>query len=437
MVVENPCVVMIIADESQRQWLYALLSRYYRVLTALPADGDIQHAGLYLFDEIALVDHQAWLSVWRQSVQPDSPSVLLLSDSPQEPLPAEFTPLVDEVLPVEIDAEHLREHINQWLQLRESVLIWQRASNSHQNLDQPLVHPAPGLNCPLPQTPLNQSASHSELPSDIEAKLMSLLFETSSQGMFVCDMEGSLITVNPAFASIVGYSREELLGHSHRLVKSHWHPQAFYDELWQTISSGHNWHGEVCNRRKNGELYWVEASILPVLDAQGLPVQYLSIRTDNTHLKAVEQALQEKEARYRSLVDTVADGIVLYDPNGRVIECNPAAEQILGLRREQILGHSALSPIWRCVYPDGRPCRGDAHPVMHTLATGRREIVANFKGSNSAPAWSPDGRRLAVVLTKDGQSQLYVLNADGSGVQRLASSAGIDTEPAWSPDGMI
>ena len=113
MVVENPCVVMIIADESQRQWLYALLSRYYRVLTALPADGDIQHAGLYLFDEIALVDHQAWLSVWRQSVQPDSPSVLLLSDSPQEPLPAEFTPLVDEVLPVEIDAEHLREHINQ------------------------------------------------------------------------------------------------------------------------------------------------------------------------------------------------------------------------------------------------------------------------------------------------------------------------------------
>ena len=60
-----------------------------------------------------------------------------------------------EVLPVEIDAEHLREHINQWLQLRESVLIWQRASNSHQNLDQPLVHPAPGLNCPLPQTPLN------------------------------------------------------------------------------------------------------------------------------------------------------------------------------------------------------------------------------------------------------------------------------------------
>jgi TolB protein len=60
-------------------------------------------------------------------------------------------------------------------------------------------------------------------------------------------------------------------------------------------------------------------------------------------------------------------------------------------------------------------------------------VAANFKGSNSAPAWSPDGRRLAVVLTKDGQSQLYSVNADGSGVQRLASSSGIDTEPPGPP----
>ena len=255
MVVENPCVVMIIADESQRQWLYALLSRYYRVLTALPADGDIQHAGLYLFDEIALVDHQAWLSVWRQSVQPDSPSVLLLSDSPQEPLPAEFTPLVDEVLPVEIDAEHLREHINQWLQLRESVLIWQRASNSHQNLDQPLVHPAPGLNCPLPQTPLNQSASHSELPSDIEAKLMSLLFETSSQGMFVCNMEGSLITVNPAFATIVGYTREELQDVKPDFLIPLRGNEDYYRAFRRQVYKQNGWDGELSGRRKDGDIF--------------------------------------------------------------------------------------------------------------------------------------------------------------------------------------
>ena len=73
---------------------------------------------------------------------------------------------------------------------------------------------------------------------------------------------------------------------------------------------------------------------------------------------------------------------------------------------------------------------------VHTLTTGQRKAVADFKGSNSAPAWSPDGRTLAVALTRDGLSQIYLVSADGSGqVRRLTTSGGIDTEPVFSPDG--
>ncbi|MDR2637092.1 MAG: Tol-Pal system beta propeller repeat protein TolB [Zoogloeaceae bacterium] len=73
---------------------------------------------------------------------------------------------------------------------------------------------------------------------------------------------------------------------------------------------------------------------------------------------------------------------------------------------------------------------------VHSLATGKRQVVANFKGSNSAPAWSPDGSQLAIVLTKDGgNSQIYLINAAGGAPRRLTSSGGIDTEPQFSPNG--
>jgi TolB protein len=97
-----------------------------------------------------------------------------------------------------------------------------------------------------------------------------------------------------------------------------------------------------------------------------------------------------------------------------------------------------ISPAWS---PDGRRLAyvsfENKKPVVyvHSLQEGRRQVAANFKGSNSAPAWAPDGSRLAVSLSRDGGSQIYLVNADGSNVRRLTQSAGIDTEPVFSPDG--
>jgi TolB protein len=72
---------------------------------------------------------------------------------------------------------------------------------------------------------------------------------------------------------------------------------------------------------------------------------------------------------------------------------------------------------------------------VHDVATGRRRLLANFRGSNSAPAWSPDGRTVALTLSRDGGSQLYVMDASGGEPRRLTQSPGIDTEPVFSPDG--
>ena len=115
----------------------------------------------------------------------------------------------------------------------------------------------------------------------------------------IADRNGDIIYVNNKFCELSGFKREELLGRNHRIVKSDAHPESFYQALWRTISSGNIWQGEICNRAKDGSLYWVESTITPFMDTEGKPYQYVSIRTDITHVKNAEIALSEQKERLR------------------------------------------------------------------------------------------------------------------------------------------
>ena len=109
----------------------------------------------------------------------------------------------------------------------------------------------------------------------------------------VTDLQGSITYANDRFCSISGFSHAELIGANHRIVKSGFHPDEFYANLWQCIGAGQVWQGEICNRAKDGSFYWVDSSIVPMLDAQDLPMQYIGIRTDITAAKALQESLQE------------------------------------------------------------------------------------------------------------------------------------------------
>ena len=107
----------------------------------------------------------------------------------------------------------------------------------------------------------------------------------------VTDPGGRIVKVNDKFVAISGYSHDELLGQDHRLLNSGTHEGDFFKQMWATIRRGEIWRGIVCNRTKSGSLYWVDSTIVPMKDASGVVLRYISIRIDVTERKQVEQEM--------------------------------------------------------------------------------------------------------------------------------------------------
>jgi PAS domain S-box-containing protein len=118
----------------------------------------------------------------------------------------------------------------------------------------------------------------------------------SSAVVSITDLRGRIVKANQIFERVSGYTHEEIIGQDHRLVNSGYHPKSFWIEMWKTIALGKTWRAEVCNRAKNGEIYWVDTVINPVFDENGKIYQYLSIRTLITQRKNAEKIIQEQNA---------------------------------------------------------------------------------------------------------------------------------------------
>jgi PAS domain S-box-containing protein len=184
-------------------------------------------------------------------------------------------------------------------------------------------------------------------------------------------LEGVFAYVSPAAEKILGYAPHELIGRS---IYELLHP----DEI-PTIRAAHE---SLLQRRgfvtisyrlrhQHGHYIWVETSARAITDPHtGRLGTIIAASRDVTDRRQAEQRLAESEALYRTMITTMHDGIVVQDAHGAISECNAAAERILGLTRDQMMGRTSIDPRWRAIRADGSPFPGEDHPAMVVLRTG-------------------------------------------------------------------
>jgi PAS domain S-box-containing protein len=173
----------------------------------------------------------------------------------------------------------------------------------------------------------------------------------------ITNQHGIILKANKNFCKISQYTEAELIGSDNRIVNSGYHPKEFMKDLWSIISKGEIWKGEIKNKTKSGTFYWVDTTIIPFLNEDGKPYQYLAIRVDISKRKESEEQLinankelvlqnSEKEKRAaelfvanyaRGLIEASRDPLFTISPNGKITDMNEATLRVTGKSREELI----------------------------------------------------------------------------------------------------
>ena len=169
-------------------------------------------------------------------------------------------------------------------------------------------------------------------------RTLSMAVEQNPASVVVTSPDGTIEYVNPMFCQLTGYSKPEALGQSVLMQSSGQMPQAVYDDLWQTITSGEPWRGVLLNKKKTGETYWEQASIWPIRNADATIAHFVAVKEDIGERKRAEEQLQQSEERYRRIIETAQEGIWQVDAAGSTTFVNARMAEMLGYHPEEMAG---------------------------------------------------------------------------------------------------
>ena len=280
-----------------------------------------------------------------------------------------------------------------------------------------------------PEVPLPIMEAAIALPKGIEEMVHRVVDQESI--VAITDKKGKIVYANDRFCEISGYSRFELIGQNHRLLKSGQHPPEFYKSLWGSILSGRTWRGEICNKSKDGRLYYVDTTINPLRE-QGLITHFIAIRTDITARKEAELALaeqgkREEDDRRMAALGRMADG-VLHDLSNILTGVMGIASVVeVGPHREILhdsIGHMAQLTRTLRDFSTGRPTKPEPFS-LNPLLSCACSLVRHRKGIPRSliiveQTGSTDGVEL---IGNEGQIFEVVLNLVVNAVESASTTA--------------
>ena len=192
--------------------------------------------------------------------------------------------------------------------------------------------------------------------------------------MSITDARGEIIEVNDSFCKISKYSRKELIGSNHRVINSGFHPRAFFTDMWRNISSGKSWQGEICNRAKDGSLYWVDSVITPFVNASGIIDRYISIRKDITERVNQRMEIEEAHDRITLATDSGEIGIWEYNITEGTLKWDDLMYKLYGLSPDK---QTEAYGLWaKHVHPDDRT---DVEKAIENAIAGIKPFNTEFR----------------------------------------------------------
>ena len=222
--------------------------------------------------------------------------------------------------------------------------------------------------------------------------LQTIALETAADAIMITDAEGVIVWVNPAFTAVTGYTPEEAIGKTPRILKSGTHTEAFYHAFWKRILAGKVWRSEFVNRHKDGRIYYGEHTVTPVHDAAGTITHFVGIMHDVTERKHAEEQLHEAHGQLRELLDH--SPVVLYalTLDGDTVIPRLVSENVTRLLGFQV--QETLNAEWWLgqLHPDDRE-RTHAS-IQETLTQGVSRTEYRMRHKDGSYRWVDDARRL-------------------------------------------